>query len=235
MEARSAQPVDSVKILILFFGSLNQSSSRFSRTSCTWRQLYTVPWFTRHVCRWHFQGPVQMNVSTETVCWWWQIKHGCCCFIHKTWGGGLFAQTFYVCFYCWHFLKENTVLRPDSLRQFFCVQRNFASTQHRFFFSLLPTVARFLFYAYWFATFWGEKHESRHIQTLSSSRLPKHSRILENPLWSVAKFGSFFLWMVLPLWLHHKIAKKKKKTPIGPHSGSLTLHRPFFFHPQICE
>jgi hypothetical protein len=28
--------------------------------------------------------------------------------------------------------------------------------------------------------------------------LPKHSRILENPLWSVAKFGSFFLWMVLP-------------------------------------
>ncbi len=113
-------------------------------------------------------------------------------------GGGLFAQTFYVCFYCWHFLKENMVLRPDSLRQFFCVQRNFASTQHRFFFSLLPTVARFLFYAFWFATFWGEKHESCHIQTLSSSRLPKHSRILENPLWSVAKFGSFFLWMVLP-------------------------------------
>jgi hypothetical protein len=26
----------------------------------------------------------------------------------------------------------------------------------------------------------------------------------------VAKFGSFLLWMFLPLWLHHKIGKTKK-------------------------
>jgi hypothetical protein len=177
------------------------------------------------LCKWMFQQKLCVDDDKS--------KHGCC-FIHNTWGI-LFAQTCYVCFYRWHFLKEDKVLRPDSLCQKeICAKKLCIYTTPFFFPPCFPIVARFLFYAFWFATFWGEKHESHHMQTLSSLRLPKNSRILENPLWAVAKFGSFFLWMVATMATLQNCQKKKKNTHWPPPWGPLP-YKGFFSPPKFVR
>lgn len=53
-------------------------------------------------------------------------------------------------------------------------------------------VTRFQIFSVFF--FWNQ-----HIQTIGSSRSPKHSKILKTlyfPLWPIAKFGYYLLWMI---------------------------------------
>jgi hypothetical protein len=162
------------------------------------------------LCKWMFQQKPCVDDDKS--------KHGCC-FIHNTLGG----------FVCSNFLRLLLLLtfsqggHGSKARLtspiLFCAKKFCIYTTPFFFFLVSPWLQHSFFYAFWFATFWGEKHESRLIQTLSSSRLPKNSRILENPLLICSQIWLFLLVDGCHYGYITKL-KKKKKTPIGPHSGA---------------